>query len=313
MNVRSRILCLLFIAGAFIFHCSMIHPPLSVESYNQRHVDRGGIKAMLRTFADQDTVLPNSVGVIPFYEKNSNTGLGLAATEFFTANLNIFDQFNLIDMSYSSILEQEFSAFSPQKQIKSLRAEKLVTGVLMLKNRQILLAGFDMDRSDASYQKLSVRKGDGTEFFRLVSDLNIRFLEKNGITVTPEMAQQLYRIPTENLQAYVLYAKGRHEEYLGNFENALRAYENAVRLAPNFEKARQSTIRMVNNLAYLSPSMIDEKIKDIRDEQSPGLEERFVPPLLEKGTIIISIEAPTLERRHPLNPVGSDLKNWRKE
>ena len=305
MDVRKPIIIPTVIAAMLFAGCGMIHPPLSVETYNSNQVNRRQIKTLLSTFAEQDSVLPNSVGVIPFYESESNTGLGLAATEFFTANLNLFDQFNLIDMSYSSILEQEFTAFSPQKQIKSLRAEKLVTGIVMLKNRQVLLAGFDMERTDRSYKKLSVRKGDGTEFFRLVSDLNIRFLEKNGIIVTPEIAEQLYRIPTENIQAYVLYAKGRHEEYLGNFQNALRAYENASRLDPNFKKARQSARLMSNRLAALPRPMLANKIKDIRDDrekQETGLEERFSTPLLQSGKVVIDIEAPTVERGQNFNP-----------
>ncbi|MDZ7724888.1 MAG: tetratricopeptide repeat protein [candidate division KSB1 bacterium] len=287
---------------ALVFHCSVIHPPLSVESHNTTPVNRRQIKTLLSTYANQDTVLPNSVGVIPFYENNSNTGLGLAATEFFTANLGLFEQFELVDMSYSTILEQEFNAFSPLEQIRSLRAEKIVTGIVMLKNRQILMAGFDMQRSDPSYEKLSVRKGDGTEFFRLVSDLNIKFLEKNGITVTPEIADQLYRIPTENLQAYVLYAKGRHEEYLGNYQTALSAYENASRLDPSFTKARQAASQINNRLAALPRPVLEQKMKDIRDDrerQNPGLEERFMPPLLDNGTVVIDIKAPTVERINP--------------
>ena len=100
--------------------------------------------------------VPNSVGVLTFQERGAKTGLGLAATEFFTANLNLIEKFNLIDMSYSTILEQEFTHFSPSRKQQTLRAEQLITGYVNLAGEDLSVSGLDLPRGTTNFQMVAM-------------------------------------------------------------------------------------------------------------------------------------------------------------
>ncbi len=286
------LLCLLFCS-----RCGIVHPPLSIEQEDAA-IEARQIKTELQeNIKTAPPALPNSVGVIPFMETGTDYGLGLAATEFFTANLSLFKSFDLLDMSYSSILNQEFAAFSPQKKRQALKAEQLVTGIVQLENGKLTMVGVRMEQGDRSYKKIAVRKGNGYEFFRLVADLNIYFLQQNGVIITRRMARRLYQIPTENIEAYILYAKGRHQEYLGNFRAAMNAYKRAQKLDPRFQKAEQSSRNLQARIAAMPPHMLRQKLVRMHQQanrHSPNIEEKYVPPVTESGTVIIDF-SPTDE------------------
>ena len=292
MNKLKNIILLSVVLALMLgTQCGIVHPPLSIEqesANNQTRLIKNELQQNIKTAR---SALPNSVGVIPFIETGTDYGLGLAATEFFTANLSLFNSFNLVDMSYSSILNQEFAAFSPQKKRQALKAEQLVTGILQLQNGRLTMAGVRMRQGDRSYKKIAIRKGNGSEFFRLVADLNIYFLQQNGITITRRMAQRLYQIPTENIKAYILYAKGRHQEYLGNFQAAMNAYRRAHKLDPRFQKAEQSSRNLKARIASMPPHLLRQKLGRMNqkaDRHSPNIEEKYVPPVTESGTVIIN-------------------------
>ena len=231
-------------------------------------------------------------------EEGEKTGLGLAATEFFTSNLSLFSQFTLIDRSMTSTLEQELSHFSPEKKKQALRAEQLVYGEVNLDNDNLAVSGNILEANKTN--ELDAKSGRAEQFFQIIADLNIQFFENNGIVVSDEIANQLYEIPTENIQAYVHYAEGRYQESLGNFKAAINAYQQAVKLDSDFSEPEQRKTKVENMIGISNASEVESINKtDILEEilveplvMQPNLEERAVPSPVSSIQVYINFELP---------------------
>lgn len=292
----------------FIYNCSHIHPPLSMETYNKSKPNKKQqVLTKLKANAKNNKgLVQGSVSILPFEESGQKTGLGLAASEFFTSNLAMFSQFTMIDRSYTNILAEEYKNYSPKKKQQILRAEQMVDGMINMEEEKLSIQGFCL--REAKQIPIGNKAGHTRDFFRLVADLNIAFLQNNGIVVTDEIARKLYEIPTENIEAYILYAKGRYEESIGNLEAALEAYQKAKQKDPNFEKPRQREQELrdiaINQPPGISDSedrfeldneLADDNGDDLLNrplDQKPHLEERYIPPAIGTGTVIIDFELP---------------------
>lgn len=288
-------LCLLFCIG-----CAVMHPPASFERRETVESPREKVLKTLKASARADKpVLEGSIGILPFKDRGEETGLGLAATEFLTSNLSLIKDFNLIDMSYTHLLETELAYFSPDKKQRALRAEQLITGSVTVSGGALFVYGMYRTAGIEKYKEIAMMEGVEQDFFRLVADLGIVLLENNGITVTKEMADRFYTIPTEHLQAYVLYAKGRHAEAMYDFDAAQVAYQQASEADPDFEEAGKSSERIKQQIAsdvgMAVQTAMDEQIEDIFTnpvEQPPSMEEQSVPSTQNTGTVSIDFELP---------------------
>jgi TolB-like protein len=284
----------------FIMGCAAIHPPGQLQQSEPSKVStKESTVEILQANLDQEAaLLPNSVGVLPFKERGEESGLGLAATEFFTANLGMVQDLALIDLSTTSILETEMAAFSPDKKQRALRAEQVVTGYVTRSGGRLFVNGMQRTQETADYNPLAELDGKESDFFRLVADLDIRYLEKRGIVVTKEMADRFYEVPTENIAAYILYAKGRQAEYLGNFAEAQAAYQQAAEMDPDFDEAEKGSERVERQIAVASelavpPAQpVSEDLFTSPVEQPPSIEEKNAPATGNTGTVIIRFDLP---------------------
>lgn len=276
-----------------------IHPPISLESHNAAATSPKDqiLSELTQNVQTVSSPISNSVGVLTFKDKGANTGLGLAATEFFTANLALFDDFTLIDMSYTSILEQEFDRFSPAKKQQALRAEQLVTGAVSFDEEELKVYGLILDPETKKYEPLAMYKGGEKDFFRLVADLNIKYLKEKGITVSRSIAEQMYKVPTENIEAYVLYAKGRRAERRGDYNTAKAAYQKASEMDSEFEEPQISMERVENVLTRstilpVTQVTAEQDLFTREVNQLPGIEEKSVPATSSTGKVVIDIYLP---------------------
>ena len=291
---------LLMIAGTLLLS-ACFHPPVSVERYNRVEAPSGDRRSQLISELEENRsrtqgYIPGSVGVLTFSDNNPQAGLGLAATEFFTANLALFERFTLIDLSYSEALESEYATFSPLEKRNTLQAEQLVSGSVRLENGRIRIASDLLPKNARSAAPMGDFGGSIRDFFRLVADLNIRFLESNNITVTPDVANELYKSPTENLVAYILYAKGRQHERMGDYEEAARAYRAASTRDPKFKEARKS-LQDVEVRASQVPAPQGGQVAAQTVEETPEfapniLEELAVPAIQGNSPVIIEFLLP---------------------
>jgi hypothetical protein len=288
-------LCVLFCMG-----CAIMHPPASFKKREVVESPREKVLKTLKTNARAEKpILEGSIGILPFKDRGEETGLGLAATEFLTSNLSMVETFSLIDMSYTHLLETELANFSPDKKQKALRAEQVVAGSVTVSGGALFVYGMYRTAEIEKYKEIAMMEGLEQDFFRLVADLGIVLLENNGITVTKEMADRFYTIPTEKLQAYILYAKGRHAEAMYDFDAAQTAYQQASEADPDFEEAGKSSERVKQKIMSMA-DMVVQTVADIKTEeiftnpieQPPSIEEQSVPSTQNTGTVNIDFELP---------------------
>jgi len=284
-----------------IMGCAAIHPPNQIQKAESPELSQkeSTLDVLQANLEKEYNVLPNSVGVLPFQEKGEETGLGMAAAEFFTANLGLVEDITLIDFSTTSVLEAEFAAFSPDKKQKALRAEQVVTGYVTQSGSKLFINGLLRSAETTDYEPLAVLDGEQSDFFRLVADLNLRYLENRGISVSQELADQFYTVPTEKIEAYILYAKGRRAEYLGNYDEASAAYQQASEMDPNFKEAEASNQRVEQQMAETGEMTASAQSESLSEDlfsspvdQPPSLEEQNVPATGNTGTVIIRFDLP---------------------
>ncbi|NBC18978.1 MAG: hypothetical protein GVY18_16885 [Bacteroidetes bacterium] len=86
--------------------------------------------------------------------------------------------------------------------------------------------------------------GELAAFFRVQKALVFALLESMGIALTPEEQEQIERVPTQNLQAFLAYSRGLQEEDAGNYSAAQTHYQEAAELDPEFQQAGTKATEM---------------------------------------------------------------------
>lgn len=291
---------LFFITGLFVFTACM-HPPIGTEQYSAPPGLSASRQEQILSELKQNEryprgAVPGSVGVLTFTDNNPKAGLGLAATEFFTANLALFKRFTLIDLSYSEVLESEYQAYSPEQKRELLQAEQLVRGDVALENGRLRISGALAPNNSRASSPLGDHRGGVTDFFRLVADLNIKFLETNNITVTSQIANELYKVPTEDLVAYILYSRGKHLERTGDYQEAVDAYRAAVVRDPKFKEAQKSLKDAERQMSQVPAAQAAKTSRDVLSgapDTAPNiLEELSTPGLPGNSPVIIDVQLP---------------------
>ena len=70
-------------------------------------------------------------------------------------------------------------------------------------------------------------------------------IEEMGIELSDEERDRIQELPTENMLAFIAYSKGIDLEDKGEYKAAEAAFEEAVRLDPQFETAQESVERVI--------------------------------------------------------------------
>jgi tetratricopeptide (TPR) repeat protein len=278
-----------------------MHPPIGLEQYSAApDISASRQEEILSELKQNEKysrgAVPGSVGVLTFKDNDPRTGLGLAATEFFTANLALFNRFTLIDLSYSEVLEAEYRTYSPAQKRAILQAEQLVSGDVVLENGRLQIYGTLASQRSRSVSPLGDLRGGVRDFFRLIADLNIKFLEDNNITVTSQIANELYKVPTENLVAYIFYARGRHHERMGDYQEAAEAYRAAIVKDPKFKEAQKGLKDAERQMSQVPAPQNAQANRDVLSDApdtAPNiLEELSTPGLPGNSPVIIDVQLP---------------------
>lgn len=77
------------------------------------------------------------------------------------------------------------------------------------------------------------------QLFQLEKEIVFALLDGLGIPLTLAQREQIERVPTRNLQAFLAYSRGLREEDAGNFAGAAGHYSQAAGLDPGFSEAAQ--------------------------------------------------------------------------
>ncbi len=192
---------------------------------------------------------PRILAVVPFRYQGSDdqyAPLGRGLAEMLTIDLARVPDLQLVErVRLQALLDEldlgQTGAVDPStapRMGRLLGAGRLVGG-----NYNVLAGGnLSVDAALVSVESAEVpavesRSGSISDLFRLQKDVAFALIDELGYVLTPEQREQIERLPTQNMQAFLAYSRGLQEEDAGNFDAAARHFGQAQQLDPNFEAA----------------------------------------------------------------------------
>jgi tetratricopeptide (TPR) repeat protein len=79
------------------------------------------------------------------------------------------------------------------------------------------------------------------QFFTLEKNLVLKLFQDLGVTLTTAERNAIEQRPTRSMAAFLAYSRGLELQDQGRFDDASRAYDNALRLDPSFAAAQQKS------------------------------------------------------------------------
>ena len=217
-----------------------------------RIVTRQKMKATMRMMVQNEALLdiprtaPSTIAVLPLNylgmdEQYAPIGKGLA--EMIITDLNQVKSIRTVErIRVQSIMDevnlQQTGLTNPSSQMtisKLLGAGKLING------------NFDVSKGDKFH--LDVVFGDILQqtfsdpiamndvlknLFLLEKQLVFQVIDDMNIRLTPEEKENIQRIPTKSIQAFLAYSMGLEMEDQGNFDQAVDYFRHALMIDPNF-------------------------------------------------------------------------------
>jgi TolB-like protein len=200
----------------------------------------------------QERVDPDVVAVVPMEyqggdEQYQPLGRGLA--EMFTSDLANVGRLRVVERVRLQAILNELK-LSRSKYIdqstaprvgRLLGAGRIVGGSYLVTDEeqlrlQVTLA--NVATGERSPQ-LDRQRAGIDELFDLQTEVTFSIVDQLGVELTPQEKAAIQEVPTQNLQAFLAYSRGLMAEDEGNYAAAVRYYQRAQQLDPNFEEAAQ--------------------------------------------------------------------------
>ena len=192
----------------------------------------------------------NAVAVFPLvYEAGDQkfSSLGLGLSEMMTIDLGHVKKLKLVErMRVEELLsELNFSAGSAVDPSTAPRLGKFLSAGRIVGGRYAVGADNTLRLDVASLDVNSAKKPDAStesdavdNLFKLQKEIVFKVVKDMGITLTREETEQIQRIPTRNLQAFLAYSIGLEKEGQGDFGAASVYFKQAGSLDPAFTPAK---------------------------------------------------------------------------
>jgi tetratricopeptide (TPR) repeat protein len=122
---------------------------------------------------------------------------------------------------------------------KLLTAGRLVSGAYNVSGNNTLRIDISLlNAVRKKYPDPASKSDDLDNLFKLEKDLVFALLKDMGITLSRAEREDIQRVPTKNLQAFILYCLGLEKEVLRDFTAATVFFNQAVELDPQFDQAK---------------------------------------------------------------------------
>lgn len=121
-----------------------------------------------------------------------------------------------------------------------LRAEKVISGTLNEWGEENLKMDPGMlSVSTNDYDQLKEATGRLNQFFQLEKELAFGIIDRLGITLTKEERDEIKKVPTESMLAFLAYCRGLDCQDRRDYEGAADQFKEARLLDPDFTQAQQ--------------------------------------------------------------------------
>lgn len=189
-----------------------------------------------------------SIAVLPFKNDSNDSSNIYLINGLMEATLNNLQQIqDLRVTSRTSVEKYRTTTKSIREMASELGVNYFVEGSGQKIGDKILLNIQLIDATTDKHLWAKQYRREARDIFALQQEIAENIAEEIEVIITPEVQERIEKVPTENLEAYDDYLKGRelfNRSGPGDFEEAAKLFEKAIERDPNFA------------LAYASASMI---------------------------------------------------------
>lgn len=240
---------------------SVRSPYRSLLEGRYEYLVRERLKAEAEALAAREEALdtegeasPQTVAVFPFVYLGDDpryAPLGRGLGEMVQADLAELGSLQIVERLRLQTLLDELSlsqseAFNPAttpRVGRLLRAGRAVGGSFDVADRDLRIDAALWELADEPEPNLQTRSDDLDALFELKREVVRALVEQMGLQLTAEEVALLDRVPTRNLQAFLLYSRALEEEDEGNFSAATSLFRQAAKVDPSFSQAAAGATR----------------------------------------------------------------------
>ena len=197
-----------------------------------------------------DTLSPRTVGVLPFDQAglDSNTvALGYGFADLLRVDLAKSQQLRIVDrLRLDAIMRELALATSGRADSSSaprvgrlVQARRVVYGALATRGDNM---GVSVGVADAATSQVQPALNTQMRLDAILDtekQVALRLFESMGVNLTPAERAAVEERPTKNIAAFLAYGRGARYDSEFRFADAVGAYDEALRLDPNFTLAEQ--------------------------------------------------------------------------
>jgi TolB-like protein/AraC-like DNA-binding protein len=182
-----------------------------------------------------------SIAVLPFKNESNDSSNIYLINGLMEATLNNLQQIkDLRVTSRTSVEKYRTTTKSIREMAKELGVNYFVEGSGQKIGDRILLNIQLIDATTDKHLWARQYRREAKDIFELQQEIAKDIAEEIEVIVTPEVKERIEKIPTENLEAYDDYLKGRDLFYKsgpGDFEAAIQYFDKAIERDPGFALA----------------------------------------------------------------------------
>jgi TolB-like protein len=251
---------------------------------------------------------PSVIAVFPFAYQGTDPkyrALGKGLGELILTDLGQVQSLRIVERIRIETLLEELK-FGQSRAVdpataprlgKLLSAGQLISGSYDLSKGQVLTVNVaSLDALSRETPKVTTASDELESLFKLEKDLVFSILDKLGITLTQQERENIMRVPTRNLQAFLLYCLGLEKEDAKDFRGASDLYYQAISLDPAFAPAKTRADAAVSVVVAGGPK---ENALAIANSIEPGKKQE--PATAQKQNGMVNARLQTLGNNVGLN------------
>lgn len=211
------------------------------------------------------TASPTTVAVMPFQFTGADTSfkpLERGFAELITTDLSRISKLTVLERERLQALLDEMTLQQTAgvaegtgvRAGKILQAGRMVGGVIQQQGDQLATSASVTDATTGALGSPARDQRSADEIFTMEKNIVLGVLQNMGITPTPAELNAIQQRPTKSLVAFLAYSRGLELSDQGRFDEAGRAFDNALRLDPSFGAAGQKSQEAKSAAATTSAS-----------------------------------------------------------
>jgi len=217
---------------------------------------RAQVRQALAAEAERADIAParEVVAVVPWTYQGSEprfAPLGTGLAEMIAVDLAQVASLQVVERARLQVLLGELAlsatdAVDPASAPRTgrlLGAGRLIAGSYNVLDDDLRLDAALIDLSESSEPVIETQSDALRQLFILQKQLVFALVDRMGITLTAAEREAIGEIPTENLDAFLRFARGLELEQEGRYPEAAQAFEEAAGLDPAFTQAADAEVR----------------------------------------------------------------------